>query len=140
MDYGFEHAGKVYTPNGTAGITPAENADRNKAIEAAELDAWKAQPDRMLAYFSFPAEEDTGRAFGKPKLYRADFYPPLRDAAVKTWLGTKLGTITAAHVFTSGWYGYRQIAITVKATNGATYHGRASWDWGQCVTLRRGKR
>lgn len=36
-DYGFVHDGTVYTPNQTTGIPAAQNEDRNKAIESAEL-------------------------------------------------------------------------------------------------------
>lgn len=36
-------------------------------------------------------------------------------------------------------FGGRFISLTVRGTNGARYSGRASYDWGQCVRLRRAK-
>lgn len=57
MDYGFEHEGRVFTPNGTADVSPADNEARNKAIEQAELARWQTQPEHMLAYYTFPAEQ-----------------------------------------------------------------------------------
>ena len=59
MDYGFTHEGKVYTPDGAAGITPEASADRNAAIEAAELRAWAEKPDRIVAYYRFPVGAET---------------------------------------------------------------------------------
>jgi hypothetical protein len=31
------------------------------------------------------------------------------------------------------------VSLHVVGTNGATYYGRASWDWGTCITLRKVK-
>lgn len=144
MDYGFTHQGKVYTPNGT-GISPAESEARNKEIEAKELATWQTRPDGVLAYYRFPAEQLP--LFGRPRVYRATFHPLLHSyvenglanvATVSTWLGTTIGTITSARVYRHN-FGSRMVAMTVKGTNGATYHGRASWDNGTCIRLRLSK-
>jgi hypothetical protein len=107
------------------------------------------RPDRMLAYFHFPAESLP--LFGRPRVYRRAFAPCLHTyvnmatpddppyahvATVTTWRGVTLGTITSARVYPHN-FGSRMLAITVRGTNGAEYYGRASYDWGQCVTLRR---
>ena len=128
MDYGFVHDGTVYTPNGTAGVTVDENTTRNQTMEAAELAQWATQPDQLVAYFHFQKEER----------YRQAFRPGLTGAFVTTWLGTRLGTIISANVYQHN-LGGRFISLRVQGTNGATYHGRASYDWGQCVMLRKRK-
>jgi hypothetical protein len=122
MDYGF-------TPNGTTGIDAATSEERNKAIEAAELAHWQTQPDWMTGYFSFPRNT----AVGRPPLYLN-----LTDATVSTWLGTIIGQIISARVYRHN-FGSRIITLTMRGTNGAIYHGRASYDHGQCINLRRNK-
>jgi hypothetical protein len=134
MDYGFTHHGKVYTPNGTTAIDPVTSDDRNKAIERAELTAWKGQPDRQCGYYAFPSETEQGGV----RFYRRDFYPAIAGATVSTWLGTVIGTVIKAHVYPHN-FGSRMVALTVRGTNGAIYHGRASWDNGTCISLRRTK-
>lgn len=148
-DYGFVHDGKVLTPNQTPGVSPAESDARNKAIEAQELETWAAQPERVLAYYDFPAETNT--VLGRPRSYRASFTPNLQTyinqvrpedpstaqhAVVKTWPGTVLGRIVQARVYTHN-FGGRFVSMRVKGSNGATYAGRASWDHGQCIWLRK---
>jgi hypothetical protein len=131
MDYGFEHNGKVYTPNGTPGIAPVDNADRNQAIETAEPAIWQDRPLRMAAYYRFPHVESGG-------LYRRHFNPPTTGAVVTTWRGAVIGHIIAARVYWHN-FGGRFVALTVRGTNGATYYGRASWDNGTVVRLHRSK-
>lgn len=167
-DYGFAHDGKVYTPNGTPGIALVANEDRNRAIEHAELETWAGAPARFVsAYFSFPmdgrhrytpidrfslrsAPPDSCQYCNTPKhthaetepdrnrTWRATYRPRLTGATVTTWRGTVLGTITAAHVYSHN-FGGRFVSLRVKGTNGAEYYGRASWDWGNVIRLRRAK-
>jgi hypothetical protein len=111
-DYGYVHDGKVYTPNGTPDISTEKNERRNAELEAAELRAWAEQPDTHLAYY----DEKTGR--------------------VTTWGGVLIGRITTSHVYRHN-FGSRMITMRVIGTNGATYHGRASYDWGSCIRLRK---
>ena len=129
-DYGFEHHGTIYTPD-RSDVPAAENASRNAAIERAELAHWATQPARMVGYYHFPG-------YVSPGDHRADFYPPLSGtgAIVTTWLGTVLGHVISAHVYTHN-FGGRFVSLRIKATNGTEYHGRASWDWGQCINLRK---
>lgn len=165
MDYGFEHAGRVYTPNGTTGIAPAENTDRNRAIADAELAYWATQPDRMLAYYHFPMDgrhaytpvdrfsqraapldacqycgklraehEETEPDRARP--YRATFCPRITGAYVSLWPGDRIGAILQARVYRHN-FGSRFVSLRVRGTNGAEYYGRASWDWGQCIVLRK---
>lgn len=151
-DYGFAHEGKVFTPNGTPAIAPAENDARNEAIQTAELTHWQRRPEVFgPAYFHFPAEALP--LFGRPRPYRENFAPCLHTyinaskpgdpgvdhvAYVSTWLGARIGVITDARVYRHN-FGARMVAITVKGSNGAVYHGRASWDNGQVIRLRRQK-
>lgn len=151
MDYGFELQGKVFTPNQTPGITPAENEERNKAIEQAELAEWDMRPRHQLAYFHFPAEESP--LFGKSRVWREIFRPLLHSyvnqdadcptgranmATVTTWTGRMLGTIIDAHVYRHN-LGGRFVYLRVRGTNGAEYYGRASYDGGSCIQLHRAK-
>lgn len=112
MDYGFVHNGRVFTPNETTDIDPAENDRRNADIESAELAYWQTQPDRMLAYYNDKA------------------------GTVTSWRGRVLGTIVLSRVYRHN-FGGRFIAIRVRGTNGVEYYGRASYDWGTCINLRR---
>lgn len=128
-DYGFVHDGRVFTPNATPGLDASTVDARNQAIEAAELARWETAPDVQVTYFHFPAEVGGGP-------YRSSFRPQLADAHVTTWPGTRIGTIVDARVYRHN-FGGRFVAIRVRGTNGAEYHGRASYDWGSCVQLRR---
>lgn len=141
-DYGFVHEGKVYTPNATAGVSASENSERNAKIERAELKQWAEAPSTFApAYYHFPSEEQGGRPYRDrfiPCLYRYERDVRITTAYVSTWLGTRIGTITSARVYRHN-MGHRFVSLRVHGTNGAEYHGRASWDCGQCVTLRRVK-
>lgn len=70
--YAFKFDGHgTFTPEGRDDTLDAEA--HNAALEAAELDAWKAKPDRFAAYV------DKG--------------------TVTTWRGVKLGTIVSRNVY-----------------------------------------
>ena len=150
-DYALVHEGKVYTPNATPGIDPAAAPNHNAQLEAVELAYWQTAPDRFLAYYTFPAERLP--LFGRPRVWRGSFWPCLYtyinttdpadpgldyQAKVTTWLGTELGTITEAEVYRHN-FGGRFVSLRVRGTNGADYFGRASWDNGQCIVLRKVK-
>lgn len=149
-DYAFIHEGKAFTPNGTD-VPAADAPSHNAELERLELERWATAPDRQLAYFAFPAESNT--VLGVPRSYRASFSPTLytyinktkaddpgtaNHAHVTTWTGKRLGTIVSARVYTHN-FGGRFVSLTVKGTNGALYHGRASWDNGTCIWLRKSK-
>lgn len=129
-DYGFVHEGQVFTPNATPGITAAENLTRNQAIEAAELRAWDGKPAVVLAYYQFTPTPTPDRYLRSFRI--------AGTGTVTTWMGTKLGTITAARVYTHN-FGGRFVSMRVRGTNGAEYYGRASWDWGSVIRLHRAK-
>jgi hypothetical protein len=112
MDYGVAHDGTVYTPNGTTGLDSAGNDDRNAAIEAAELARWATAPAEQVAYYRFA------------------------DDTVTTWRGVVIGRIVSANVYRHN-FGGRFVSVRVMGTNGAEYHGRASWDNGTVIRLRR---
>lgn len=133
-DYGFVHDGKVYTPNQTTSIATQANADRNKAIEQQELARWRTCPDRQLAYYKLPDDVTPTWAGERTITARS-----LTDASVTTWLGTPLGRIVQLRFYRHN-FGGRFVSIRIIGTNGAEYHGRASYDWGGCVWLRKCKR
>lgn len=122
--------------NGTP--NPDQSTDsRNQAVERAELAEWARYPDRFTAYYHF----DGGSAEMARELaaFRRDGRSPwLHGAEIQTWLGTKLGSITSAYIYRHN-FGGRFIAIRAIGTNGAEYYGRASWDGGNVVHLRRVK-
>lgn len=112
MDYGFTHAGRVFTPNGST-VEPGENDARNTAIQAAELAAWSAKPADFLGY-----------------VVRGEF---------QTWLGQKLGTVEVRSTWRrwTRWQGRVQMdSIVVRGTNGGLYHGRYCSDNGQACRVR----
>lgn len=113
-DYGFEHAGKIFTPNQTPGLQPEANAERNATLTAAELALWKSQPARQLAYYD------------------------VDEGVVTTWTGEVLGTIVLHKVYRHN-LGGRMVSVKVRGSNGARYHGCASYDWGTCIWLRKTK-
>lgn len=93
-------------------------------VEQRVLADWRMRPQKAIAYYGIatPAEAEAGVRSG-----------------VHTFLGTRLGTIIRSRVFRHN-FGARFIAIRVRATNGAEYYGRASYDWGNAVILHRAKR
>jgi hypothetical protein len=131
MDYGFAHEGKVFTPSGTE-LSAADNAARNAALTAAELAHWSTQPDTMIGYFDFPAEDG-------PRMYRERFRPLLAGAKVSTWMGDVLGVVIDANVYRHN-LGGRFVSLRIRGNNGAVYHGRASWDGGTVIRLRKAVR
>lgn len=115
MDYGIEHEGKVYTPNGT-NVRPDDNAKRNAEIERAELKEWRTKPDRWAGY--------------------------VVKGRFTTWLGTDIGRVEVTSHW-SQWSRHLGLctmtAIRVHGTNGAVYHGRYGSDWAQLCRVRRYK-
>lgn len=111
MNYGFVHQGRVYTPDGST-VNLADNDLRNALLNQQELAIWKARPQTVIAYYT--------------------------DTTVTTWMGDVLGTITSRKVIQHN-MGGRFIVLRVKATNGRTYHGRASYDNGNIIRLHRCK-
>lgn len=134
-DYAFVHEGKAYTPNGTD-VPASQVADHNAQIERAQLELWQSAPTMFVAYYNFPSvtvAQREARTWGGTRWFLA-----LENAHISTWLGTRIGTITSARVYRHN-FGGRFVALRVQGTNGAEYHGRASWDWGSVITLRRAK-
>ena len=131
-DYGFVHEGRVFTPDQST-IDPAENLARNQAIEAAELAHWAGRPDRMIGYYHF-GEGIDGRQLEIPRTarYLGD------DSHVTTWPGTRIGRIVSARVYRHN-FGARFVSIRVIGSNGAEYYGRASFDGGSVIRLRKAR-
>jgi len=105
---------------------------RNQMSSDYEMELWKDKPKRGLGYFVFP-QADSGH-----QPFKHAYYPPLTDAHVTNWMGVRMGTILSAHVYSCN-NGARIVSMRVQGTNGATYCGRASWDNGTCIGLRRMK-
>lgn len=131
-DYAFVHEGRAFTSNQTE-VAVSDVAAHNAAIESAELAAWQAKPLQMMAYYSFPAEHNQ-----QHRRYCRTFCPLLTGATVTTWQGKVIGQIVDAHVYLHN-FGSRMVSMRINGTNGASYYGRASYDWGQCIQLRRAK-
>jgi hypothetical protein len=134
MDYGFAHHDRVFTPNGTTGLSTADVDARNAELERAELAYWARVPDVAIGYYKFPAHgtEPT------PRQYRRTFDLPLRDAVVTTWPGTVIGRIVSGRVYGHN-FGGRFVVLTMLGTNGSLYFGRASWDGGSIIRLRKAR-
>jgi hypothetical protein len=114
----------------TTPTTTNDSESHNAAVLALELERWATHPDRQLAYFHFP--------YGGGGQYRREFYPNTAGAYVTLWPGNVIGRITAAKV-TPHNFGGRMVSLTVEGTNGARYYGRASFDNGTCIWLRKAR-
>jgi|SRR3990172_1678234 len=109
---------------------PTRTTRANRAIEAAELERWQTKPDRQLAYFAFVPPPT-------PRQYLRAF-TIIGKGSVSTWLGTTIGSVLSARVYSHN-FGGRILTLRVRGTNGAEYYGRASWDHGTCIWLRRSR-
>jgi hypothetical protein len=129
----FSNDDRVFSPDGAVNMTPEQAKAHNEAITARELEHWATRPDYFSpAYYKFPKLDQSGG-------YRPAFYIGERGIVwgiVSTWTGAKLGDIVHAHVFPHN-FGGRVVSIRVRGTNGAMYYGRASWDNGDVIGLRR---
>ena len=126
-DYAFVHNGKAFTPNQTE-VEASQAEQHNAQVEAAELAYWQTRPDRMLAYYKL----NTGDG---PRPYLNSFRS---TGTVSTWTGKPLGVITSARVYQHN-LGSRMVSVRVRGNNGANYYGRASYDHGECINLRKCK-
>lgn len=113
MDYGFVHNGKVLTPNRTD-VALSENDARNKKLNQDELETWATKPDNFYCY----VKSDVNM--------------------VTTWMGTTLGAILKSSIHRNN-LGAKIESITVRGTNGATYHGRYGCGAGDFCRLRKSK-
>ncbi len=145
MPHLFAHNGIAFAPDGSQGeMSPEAIEAHNRAQDAVDVAYAQTLPDRLTAYYTFPAEQHP--LFGGPKVWRASFAPLLHsyiengvanEATVTTWQGSKLGSIVSAHVYSHN-FGGRFVSIRARI-NGATYYGRASWDNGSVINLRKAK-
>ena len=122
MNYAFEHAGAVYTPNPDGPGVTNVNA-HNDALEAAELAQWATAPDRFAGYI---AETPEPRGVS------------INERFLTTWRGVKLGKVIAWRVYRNN-LGARVAAVRIRGNNGAEYYGRMGVDWNQLIRLRRAK-
>lgn len=123
----------TYSPDGKVEVSAAEAQLRNAQQTEAELAHWAMKPETFCpAYYEFPNHGTAGQ------IYRASFYPSNTGAKVSTWMGAKLGDIISARVYQHN-FGARMVSMRVRGTNGVTYFGRASWDNGSVIRLRKVK-
>lgn len=136
MDYGFAHAGQVFTPNGTA-VDISQNHARNAALTARDLAYWQTAPARMVAYYTLADGVTPAWAgLGMRRDGRTISGDPANCAT--TWAGQRLGQIVAVTFYRHN-FGGRFVSLRVLGTNGAEYYGRASYGWGNVITLRKVK-
>jgi hypothetical protein len=101
-----------------------ERRDR-EAIAAAKAG------DRYTVYYNFPDQPSGG-------VYQRNFHVSTQRAHVTNWLGRTLGRIEHARVFGHN-FGGRVVTMRVVMFDGSRWSGRASWDNGTCITLRKAK-
>ena len=112
MDYAWQYEGTVYTPNGRAEIEDV--AAHNARLAEDELAIWATVPERWQVYV-------TDATRGKP---------------VTSWTGKKLGYITRVSRFSTN-ISRNMVALSIRGTNGADYHGRFGDDWSQLCRVRK---
>lgn len=101
-----------FDPDGRVDADKLEAEKRNRELEAAELAFWQTKPERFAGYDS--------------------------DKGITTWLGTVIGHVVSSSTYRNN-FGVRIRCVTVRGTNGATYHGRYGYDWSQLVRLRKAR-
>ena len=116
-DYAFLHEGCAFIPNRTA-IDVKDIEAHNTALEKAELAQWAAAPDYFAGYILKTAA---------------------KGGEVTTWCGAEIGTIVAVSHYRTN-VSRSMVAVTVRGTNGALYHGRYGSDWTQLVRLRKNRK
>ncbi len=102
----------TFTPEGRD--DSLDVAAHNAAVEREELDYWAQQPDRWQVYVT---KHDVG-------------------SQVTTWQGVPLGIIVRASRFATN-MSRNIVALTIRGTNGAMYHGRYGAEWSQLCRVRR---
>lgn len=151
----------AYSPADSVRVHALDADYLNRETNARELDYWQTQPERYApAYYAFPAGDERATDDGRYTVGRRDarrsFFPALwkghdhtarmeprtaraeQRAIVTTWNGSVLGYITSARVYVHN-FGARMVSLHVRGTNGAHYYGRASWDNGSLIRLRKVK-
>src|SRR5262245_43580775 len=130
MPYAMNFEGHgVYTPDGkTNDLQPQDIDEYNKAVETAELAQWAKQPEHWQVYI-----------VPNPK-----YDPNALGSFVETQYiaQTFLGTILAHRVSTNSlrtYLGRNMVAVSVRGTNGANYHGRYGADSSQLWRVRKTK-
>lgn len=109
--YAFNFDGHgVFTPDGKTNLTPAQAEAHNAKLVEGELSLWATKPDTFAAY-----------VVGKE---------------IQLWSGQKIGDIARLVTFRTN-ISRNMVAITMRGTNGATYHGRYGADWSQLIRLRK---
>lgn len=107
--------------------------ETNMSLSQSALEDWAKYPPIFCAYYNIPSESP------RPgRLYRREFAVNCEHATVTLWTGEPIGRILRARVYTSS-IGGRIVTMIVQGTNGYRYHGRASWDNGNAILLRRMK-
>jgi hypothetical protein len=104
----------AFDPDGRVAIAEKEINAHDRALEQAELDAWRDKPARAVAYIT---KDGQGR-------WQAT-----------TWLGTRLGDVIRRNVYRHN-FGCRFESVVVQGSNGVRYRGRKSADWSQLIHLR----
>ena len=100
----------------------------NEQIEAQELQAWAEGPQTFVGYYTLLEVRGTVGRLATPH----------HPGTLTTWPGTVIGAIISANLYRHN-LGGRFVSIKVLGTNGHTYCGRASYDNGNVVRLRRVK-
>ena len=91
-------------------VDPVTTEGRHTALEAIELADWQTAPASFVGYYT--------------------------TKTVSTRSGTVIGTVLSYTIYT-GHSGGRLITLRMRGTNGAEYWGRASYDNGSVVKLRK---
>jgi hypothetical protein len=132
MAHLFKLQGEVFSPDGKVKpMSDAEVSTHNQQQDLADVAYAQSKPDKLVVYYNFPSLPPT------TQVYSRAFRPMLTGAHVTTWLGTTLGPIVSAHVYQQN----RGRMVSLRANiHGQLYYGRASWDNGSIVRLRKAKR
>lgn len=116
----------------TDAIIDTQHEDHNRQVEALELSAWAAGPERAIGYVTIPNID--GRTTDRATVDRWLHVSDLR-VTVSTWIGTPIAHGTVTGMYRNN-FGARIVSIRVRGTNGRTYVGRYGYDGGSFIRLR----
>jgi hypothetical protein len=120
-NYAIVHNGRAYTPNQTH-LSPDDVDAHNNHIEAAELARLATKPERFTAYVG----EKLGDAPGCDKFSNSS------RRALKTWLGTQIGTCFLSSSWPVNSYVGSRMWQIYAIVNGVDYTGRGFGEGMSC--------
>lgn len=139
MNYGFEHNGNVYGPDGLLpGLKADETEDYNKAAEAKEIEWLKTGPDKVSLYVKYHPVKMSGTV--NPHSLMRETITSARWT-ITTWLGTEVCPDAVMGLRVNVGFGFNTYRRAVRCRIfGVLYHGWYMESSGEYCRLKKAKR